>query len=411
MARARKTQAKSHDRGWGEGTVREVRPGVWRAWRARTRGADGGRSRPSKTFEGRNAEARAAMWARGDVEPEVMLLGIWLDRWLALTRPTIAPNTYSLYRRNVAACAPLAARPIADLTVHDWQALTNDLLERWSRSHMAAWRGCLSTALRAAIPQYLSENPMRRIKLPKAGDTPPKAWRQDEVDRLLAASEGRVHEAWLLFSLGTGVRLGEARALRWEDIDLAAATATISASLDNAKNTRGPTKTRKTRVIDIPDDVLPVLKAQRMRQKPGEQLVFGHDGRAYAASTYRSWLKFRCRDAGIRVLPPHSLRHTCASLAFDAGVPVQDIARQLGHTVEMCQRVYAHYIGQGLRRVANAMGAALRRRFLRVIRANGTENGTRDGHLPDTEPPSLADRGNNSLSENGPTGSDPIEGV
>lgn len=99
-----------------------------------------------------------------------------------------------------------------------------------------------------------------------------------EVTRVVVSRsktpEGTPHEAWVLFSLGTGVRLGEARALLWEDIDLRARTATIRASLDDQTNERGPTKTRKIRTVDIPDEIIPILVAHRARQQPA---TISHD--------------------------------------------------------------------------------------------------------------------------------------
>jgi hypothetical protein len=92
----------------------------------------------------------------------VLLLGDWLNRWLTLRKPTLAANTYDHYRRDVLACAPLAGRPLADLTVDDWQQLTNGLLARWARSHVDVWKGNISVALRAAIPTHLAANPLRR---------------------------------------------------------------------------------------------------------------------------------------------------------------------------------------------------------------------------------------------------------
>lgn len=368
---------KTHERPWGAGTVKEVRPGVWRSWRARIRDATGRSTRPSHTFTGPDAAERAAQWARGDVEPAVLRLGDWLNRWLTLRRPTLAPNTYDHYRRDVLACAPLAARPLADLTVDDWQMLANSLLLRWSRSHVDVWKGNISVALRAAIPAHLAANPLLSVKLPNAMEEPPKAWTQAEVDRLLAAAVGGLHEPWLLFSLGTGVRLGEARALLWADVDLSAKTATIRASLDNNTSTRGPTKTRKLRVIDVPDEVVELLAALRKRQPAGQLLVFGHGARSYRARTYRSWLATRCAEAMVPPLSPHALRHTCASLALAQRVPVADVAKQLGHSAETCARTYQHFINEGLRVMAGALGASLRNRFAGPKLANGTQIGTR----------------------------------
>lgn len=370
--------AKRHTRGWGAGTISEVRPGVWRAQRSR----DAQGRRASRTFAGADAEQRAAQWARGDPEPATLYLGAWLERWLALRRPTLARNTYDLYRRHVEVCLPLATRPLAAVTVDEWQALTNSLLDRWSRYHVFVWRGNIGAALRAAIPEHLTVNPLERVRLPRAEEQIPKAWTQAEVDRLLSAAAGLTHEPWLLFVLGAGVRLGESRALLWSDVDLAAMVATIRASLDNSRSTRGPTKTRRVRVIDIPAEVVPVLAELRKRQPAGQQLVFGYTPkrgteRAYRPRSYRSWLATRCREAGVPCYPVHALRHTYASLGLDAGVPAQDLARQLGHSVSVLLETYAHWIGKGQRRAANAVGAALRRRFSGPERLDGAQNGTR----------------------------------
>ena len=62
------------------------------------------------------------------------------------------------------------------------------------------------------------------------------------------------------------------------------------------------------------------------------------------------------------------LNTLCGSIQF------QDVARQLGHTVATCLHTYSHYVGQGQRRAANALGQVLRHRF----GADGTEIGTRD---------------------------------
>lgn len=349
---------KPHERSWGEGTVKEVRHGVWRAWRARKAG-----SRPSQTFSGSQAAERARVWARGDVEPAVLLLGQWLDRWLDLTTPTVEPSTAHNYGKACDGCEPLHARPLVAITTEEWQQLTNQLLKGWSRYHVAVWRRILTIAMRAAIPEHLAVNPLARVKLPRSEEQPPKAWRQDEVDRLLSVAAGHQHEPWLLFMLGTGVRIGESRALLWEDVNLTAKTATIRASIDGRTNRRGPTKSKRIRIVDLPDEVIPLLVIESVRRPPSQTHVFGHGSKPYSVTAYRHWLRRLCDRAQVRPLPPHSLRHTAASLALDAGVPVQDVAKQLGHSVTVCLKTYSWFIGDGQRRAAGALGKALSHRF------------------------------------------------
>lgn len=372
MPRPRPLRPRPPRRAWGEGTVKALPGGRYRAWRARNAQPDGTTIRLSRTFSGEDAEARALVWARGTPEPAVLYLGQWLERWLALVEPTLAASTVHSYRRAVVACGELLLRPLTDVTTEDWQRHTNTLLARWSRYHVVVWRTIVSVALRAAIPRYLDVNPLAKVRLPKPDEQPPKAWRQDEVDRLLTAALGHHHEPWLLFSLGTGVRIGEARALLWEDVNLQTRQATIRASLDGRTNVRGPTKTRRVRVIDLPDDVVTILAAHRKRQPAGQALVFGHGGRPYSVSALGAWLKRMCVVAGVRPLSPHSCRHTCASLALQAGVSIQDVAHQLGHSVKTCQTTYAHWISDGQRRAAGALDVVLRHRLTGPQREVGT---------------------------------------
>mgnify|MGYP001596272611 FL=1 len=68
------------------------------------------------------------------------------------------------------------------------------------------------------------------------------------------------------------------------------------------------------------------------------------------------------RAAGIRKVRPHDLRHTYATLAIMAGVPLLTVSRQLGHaSIAITADVYAHAVPGGNRAAAEAMEEALSR--------------------------------------------------
>lgn len=379
MARPRKLRPpKTHEREWGEGTVKQVRPGVWRAWRARTTDAAGRTQRASRTFNGPEAAQSATLWAKGDVEPAVLLLGHWLDRWLALKLPIVRPSTRRLYRFYVGYCSPLAGRPLASISPEELQALANGLLDRFSWNTVKAWRAVISSALKAAIPRHLAHNPMSGVKLPTRAEQPPKAWSADEMAQLVAAARGRKHEAWLWTMLGTGMRIGESRGLQWPDIDVQSRTVTISRSVDALTNAIGPTKSGKTRVVDLPDEVVAVLAEHRKRQGPGELYVFGQRtaGGPLLIRTLEHWTERLCTTAGVRELSAHSFRHTFATLSLEDGVPLKEVSEALGHAdVAITASVYSHAVEQRRRRAANSMGARLAGSG--SIRELDTRNGTR----------------------------------
>lgn len=368
---------RKHARGWSEGTVTALPTGRFRAFRARVHNADGTSTRASRTFPDRQ---QAEAWAAGEVEPDVLLLGAWLDRWLALRLPTVSPRSRVIYRRYVVACAPIATLPLSSVTTEVLQAHANSLLARWSRTTVATWRSVLSGAFADAVPRYLAHNPMRGTRLPKPADRPVKAWRADEVARLLAAAKGRAHETWLWLALGTGIRLGEARALTWADVDLAARTVTISKSVDQATEVVGPTKSGKTRVVDLPDELVPVLVAHRARQSPSERrvCVTPWNGKLPRAKAIRMWVERLCERAGVTVLSPHAARHAYATLALEAGVPLKEVSESLGHSsVAITANAYSHNLNQRQRRAANALGAVLAPK-IGSKRGNDPHNGTRE---------------------------------
>ena len=66
------------------------------------------------------------------------------------------------------------------------------------------------------------------------------------------------------------------------------------------------------------------------------------------------------RAAGIRRMRPHDLRHTYATLAIQAGVPLLTVSRQLGHaTIGTTVDLYTHAVPGSNRAAADAMEGIL----------------------------------------------------
>ena len=59
--------------------------------------------------------------------------------------------------------------------------------------------------------------------------------------------------------------------------------------------------------------------------------------------------------AGLSAVTPHVLRHTAATWMAIAGVPLQEIARFLGNSLAMVEKVYAKHSPDYLRRAADAL--------------------------------------------------------
>jgi integrase len=347
-----------------------VRDGVWRAWRARQHRSDGTSVRPSATFYGPEAQARAQRWAAGDPEPATMYVGQWLERWLALREPRLRVRSREAYRSHVAWCGALLLRPLADVSEDDWQLRANELLETFARDTVRNWRATISSALKAAVPRFLPANPMDRVELPKRNERVVRAFTAAELTTFLRAVVGHRYEVWVHLSLGTGLRLSESRGLTWDRVDLAEQTILVDSALDQVSHERGPTKSGRIRTVDLSSQLVAMLAAHRARQAPGERYVIGsgQKGQPVAATTLRDFVRRVCRDNGLRGLSPHSLRHAHASLLIMNGVSVPEVAQALGHSSPtITMNTYAHVINASARRGATAIGKAMEELMLEGV--------------------------------------------
>lgn len=111
-----------------------------------------------------------------------------------------------------------------------------------------------------------------------------------------------------LFMFLTGARIGEAIALRWDDVDLQAATALIRES-----------KVSKERVSNLP---APLVVALANLSRIDGRGVFGY---AAPGDLHNAW-EAAIRRAGIKRLTPHSCRHGFATGLLRRGVDVVTVA-------------------------------------------------------------------------------------
>ena len=203
------------------------------------------------------------------------------------------------------------------------------------------------------VPRNVAKG--RRRRLPKR--TPQRSWldRADHVAALLqaagaldgAALRNRGQRRALLATLVfAGLRIGEALALRWRDVDLARGTITVRAGKTVAA-------ARTVNVLPVLGDELRSYAASAKHDQAG--LVFGTStGGAHHRSQIRQRVLAKAienanerlsSDEGELIptgITPHSLRRTFASILFAIGEPPPYVMAQLGHTTaELTLSLYA----------------------------------------------------------------------
>jgi integrase len=314
------------------------------------------------------AQSRAAALAKlaelrrqagvGLADPGRRTVGDLLDEWLRAVGPTLKPRTLSDYRYTCDTYIRPAlggVRPSQLAPLH-LQRFCGDLVRRGLGRTARKCHALLHRALRFAVLWgWLSENPADRVLPPAHRAQRKTIWSRAELDRFLEATRShKLYALWLLL-ISTGMRLGEALALQWEDVDLAAAVIRVNRALSwvGGEALVHPPKTAAgTRAVAVPPEVIAAL-----RRHAGQQVLAGmagrlvfcrRDGGPLRHNVVERALREACRDACVPEVTPHTLRHLHASLLLDAGLPVPVVSARLGHTTAaVTMAVYAHALKGG----------------------------------------------------------------
>ncbi|CAM5278282.1 Site-specific integrase OS=Streptomyces alboniger OX=132473 GN=CP975_29685 PE=4 SV=1 [Streptomyces alboniger] len=180
----------------------------------------------------------------------------------------------------------------------------------------------------------------------------------DEARQLLTAARGHRLQALFELALHTGLRKGELLGLRWEDLNLDTGTAAIRRTLQRTSTsglTALPTKTRASeRRIVLPARCLQSLKRHQEEQQHERDTAgttWQHNGyvfttpqgRAIDPTNLTRTFTTLLRNAGIRRIRFHDLRHSTATLLLEQGVELVVIKELLGHAhIGVTATVYAH---------------------------------------------------------------------
>jgi integrase len=256
------------------------------------------------------------------------------------------------------------ARMLADLK-------QRGLAPRTQRYSLTVLRAALQRGLEAGV---VTRNVAKLVHPPKQDAAERRPFTVEQMASLFDATADDPIGPLVVLSATTGLRQGEASALRWEAIDLDAGVPTVRHTLDVRTQELAPTKTdRSRRVIYLPTVALAAVREQRRRQLE-DRLRAGsrwHDDGFVFASKIGTALDARNvvrryhvigERAGLPDLPWHHLRHFAATALLEAGEDLFVVSRILGHTsIATTASFYGHVRPAMLRRSADRMDELLGR--------------------------------------------------
>jgi len=357
-------------------------------------GVDGDGRRRQKWHGGfstrREAEAERAkivndLHVGGCIAPDRVTLAQWVrESWLPMTKARVKPSTFDSYRANmeIHVLPVLGGRVVQQLTAPMLKALYADLLNRGgARGPLAAKtvryihtiaHKALADAVDAGV---VRANVAERAKPPRPnrnGSQRIECWEPRELARFLESVKGtRLEAAWRLAAM-TGMRRGEVLGLRWRDVDLdnsrlAVRNAIVSVAYEILESSP---KSHQARVIDLDPETMALLcrHAERQNQERKEfgsgytdrgLVVCTEDGSPLHPQAFSQAFERTVARAGLRRIRLHDLRHTHATIAVKAGVPVKVISERLGHeSPAFTLKQYAHVV-PGMQAEAAEMIAAV----------------------------------------------------
>lgn len=319
------------------------------------------------------------------VMPDRLTFAEWVrDSWLPTTEGRVKPTTFHSYKRNmeIHVLPVIGSRPLQQLTPLMLNAMYarlqaegtghGPLSAKTVRYIHATIHKVLEDAVDAG---FLARNIADRAKPPRPSRRSTRqvgSWEPSELARFLASVRGsRLEAVWRLAAM-TGMRRGEILGLRWADVDLEAGrlsvcNAVVAVAYEVIESTP---KSHNARVIDLDDETVELVRAHRQQQQADRNewgadyedhdLVVARENGTpiHPHSLSQAFVRI-VKGAGIRTIRLHDLRHTHASLALKAGVPVKVVSERLGHeSPAFTLKQYAHVI-PGMQAAAAALVAEL----------------------------------------------------
>lgn len=302
---------------------------------------------------------------------------VWMQTTLAASDRKI--STRSLYEgltRTHIVGSDLGRLPLNKVqpsSVERWilQLRRKGLSESTVRQAYTVGRAIGDAAVRDA---HLARNPFAAIKRPKVTAKEAACLTPVQVEALLAAAESSRYRLLFELLVTTGLRRGEALALRWSDVDLTNDVLHVRGTLARVDGELIVTETKSEnskRTVPLSAPAVAVLRSAKSRQA-AERLRAGNQwhttgyvfttefGQPCDPRNALRALSVAAKAVGLSGAGLHTLRHSVASVMISGGVPLKVVSDILGHSgIAITANIYGHVSPEVSRSAVDALAQHL----------------------------------------------------
>lgn len=315
----------------------------------------------------------------------------WVFEFIEVNEKT-KQNYISIFNNHIAPYK-IAKMKLSDITSFDIKKYFNELAKDGrSKQRITTIKNRLNAMFNDSL-EYITRNPMAGVKVPNSARTASRSYKNSDIEKedkdinaftveeqkqlldFLKMDPLNVFNLLFITFLATGLRLGEALALKWSDISADYSQIDINKNLqrvpvfkdrkvDHYELKEMPPKSEAGyRVMPLPSTLAALLKKAHLNHKlrarmdpyyEDNNIVFSNDLGAHieAKAPLRRLRKIE-KELKISPVNIHGLRHSYATRLFEKGEEIEIVSSLLGHSsVDITRDVYVHILNERKKKVA-----------------------------------------------------------
>ncbi|WP_018659864.1 site-specific integrase [Allofustis seminis] len=275
---------------------------------------------------------------------------LWNDEY----KNTVAASTYlsttKMFENRI--LPALGHFKIRKITATDLQKIIN----QWKNFQKCRrWASAIKRIFRYALKHSIvHNNPSELITIPKPPIKESKKlfYEKEELRKFLEVLENKSlqQQAFFRLLIFGGLRKGEAIALTWKNVNFETCKVSISQGISRKMGKNGisevyikePKNLSSFRTVSLDHKTIQILE-QLKKYQLNDYVFTCSDEKLLSDSMPRKWLLQIAAQAHIPPIKIHGLRHTHASIAFEAGATIKNVQQRLGHSnATTTMNIYTH---------------------------------------------------------------------